>query len=248
MKMQRGFFGFVFLVLCFCTFMALLPAGAQGPDLNAPERSPLVLVDLHLVEMKEADADKLFKGSMVHAFYLDNDLLKGIRSMIAEGGARTIGRMRVATQSKQSAEVKGVVKMMYPGEYEEMGWTTPVAASGTNAPSLAWVQGGQAVKPADFSEQETGFILSATPVVSPDKAWVELTLIPMVVTCPNLTEITSSGPGGAVTVYQPEFFIISSASSVTCRSGATILLGAVTPPGDNGEKIVLSIMTATVVP
>ena len=248
MKMQCKFSYFALLSLFACMFMGRATVLAQAPAAGDAERLPLVLIDLHLVEMKEADAEKLFNGSMAHAFYLDGKLLKDIRSMIEEGGARTVKRMRVAARSGQSAEIKGVIKSSYPNEFEEMGWTTPVAAAGTNAPALAWVQGGQAVKPADFEDQESGCILSVTPDVSPDKEWVTLTLIPVISQCVSFRDIVSSGPGGNVKVQKPEFFVISTASSVSFRSGAAILFGAVTPPGDDGGKIVLSLLTATVVP
>lgn len=226
---------------------------AQGSDpyrkdgaRDKPPASNLVVADLRLIEMTDQAAEGLFRGGLARVFTVDEATLAALRVMLTNGTARTAGRMRLATLSGQNAEVKGIAECRYANDYEEMGWTAPAAPAGTNAAASGRIPGGQAVKPASFETRDVGFILNLTPVVAPDGETLHLTLLPQTVQCPFFRDIQAVGPGGEVRVQQPEFWVTTVASAVAVRNGDTILLSAVTPPGNEGDKIVLFLLTASI--
>jgi hypothetical protein len=210
-----------------------------------PPAADLVVVDLRLIEMTEQAAEGLFRGGLARVFTVDEATLAALRVMLTNGTARTAGRMRLATLSGQNAEVKGIAECRYASDYEEMGATIPAAPAGTNAAAPVRVPGGQAVKPAAFETRDVGVILNLTSVVAGDGETIHLTMLPQTVQCPFFRDIQAAGPGGEVRVNQPEFRVMTTAASVTVRPGDTVLLSAVTPPGNEGDAIVLFLMTAS---
>lgn len=250
-KRTRKWTGMLLLVLAWPFAM---PTSAQDKDPPRKENVPgpssdakLVVTDLRMIEMTETAAENLFRGGLARVSTVDETALADLRIMLTNGMARTVARMRVSTLSGQNAEIKDIIEYRYANDYKELGWPLSDASPlGTNDTAAIRMPCAMAVRPASFETRQAGFILNVTPVVEPDGKTIQLTLLPQTIGGPSFRDIQATGPGGEVRVQQPEFGVLTTASSVTVRHGDTILLSAVTPPGHQGDTIVLFLLTASI--
>lgn len=236
-------------LICACASPAMVyaqAAGGKAGGQKAAHENCVVLADLRLIELDEQAAEDLFEGKLSSVYTVDAAKLSAIREMMKKNAARSAGRMRLASRSGQNAEIKGIAECRYPSEYAEMGWTAPTAAQGTNEASVSWVQGGQGVIPADFETRDVGYIFNFTPALNQDGSRISVTMLPQKTQCPFFRDVSTGGPGGNVWMQQPEFYVLTTATAVDVQNGETVLISAATPPGNDGDKIVLFLLTVSI--
>lgn len=146
--------------------------------------------------------------------------------------------MSVITQSGLAAESKQVEEIIYPTEFEVDPALDPRDKDGARVLPI--------VRPTHLETREVGYVLNATPTVSPDGKHIDVTLVAehswMEESIDIGPNIDGSGFGSIeVEIEQPIFSSHSTTTSVRLRNGEPVVLGGLpTKDGDATRYMILS--------
>jgi type II secretory pathway component GspD/PulD (secretin) len=176
-----------------------------------------VEVEAQFVEYKRADIDALAKQGGVTQPALMN--------LWQKGQAELLYAPKVVTQSGQEATAKGVIEVIYP---TELGFDSDTG-SATNA-NVSTNSGSSAVTPGGFETREVGVILKVMPEVSVEGTVITLQLTPEIVEEPIWKTykgafVDKDGKQQQVEIEEPFFFTQSFCTSISVKSGKTIMAG-----------------------
>ena len=195
----------------------------------------LIEIEAKFIAFPAADIERLAQQ--------DADDAHALLRVWKNGGGRLLAAPRVVTRAGREATVKGVKEYIYPTDF------TVVPYAGTNGVTNALVAG--VVEPSGFETREVGAVLQVSPDVSPEGNMIHLDVSPEVVLEPEWrdygnTYVDSRGKERHVPMEQPVFYTYSVSTSVTVKSGATVLACGGMASRD-GESVVYVFVTARLV-
>lgn len=222
-------------------FAGLFTITGLADDIKKAPVSPLVSVEVRMVMMSRETAYDLFKPEVTlgRIGVVKEEILRQLHELVVKKKATVLCQPEIITIPGNTAQVKSVREERYAAEY------LPADLSAeTNAPSKT------AVIPGGFQTREVGTLLNVTPQVTPDGVSLNITLVPeLSERLPNI-KMDASLPNGSLVVEQPRFRSRQVTTTVTMRSGTTLLLGVADSIGaeEDKDQITLIFLTSTILP
>ena len=202
-------------------------------------------VEARFLQLPRTLAEDLFADDegLSRACIIKEKILKRIDDLARHGKITELARLKQATVSGNTAQVKAVKEFRYPTEF-----LAPSRASETNRAWSAFVP----YQPGAFEMREIGYLLNATPTISPDGTTINLTLVPEISrVAAKLRQYTVTVPSGKLTVEQPEFSSYQTTTTVQMKSGQTMLLAVMDPVAEDGKltqnDVVFVLLSASVI-
>jgi Flp pilus assembly secretin CpaC len=186
---------------------------------------------------------------------LKDETLHQLQDLVDQKIAVILAQPCISTVSGVQAQVKSVRELIYPAEFSTPNSASSIAANGTNVMVHATAQAASSAAflyPGTFKTRELGSVLNVTPTVSADGRWINLTLIPEISQPSKLGFLKHETMtlGGKCEVSQPDIYSWNLTTSVTLKTGTSVLLAVLDPVSDERyvaqENVVLVVLTAAV--